>query len=221
MSLAPESSDDQPSQAPTPQLSLTPQQVVAGYCAGAFPMARGRDDARIDWFSPDPRALMPLDERFHVSRSLRRRIRSGQFHMTRDQAFDQVIAGCAAPRPGEPETWINSEIAHVYSQLHRFGVAHSVEAWRTDESTGQPILAGGIYGIALGAAFFGESMFSRCTDASKVCLVHLVEHLRRRGYTLMDVQFVNPHIKQFGVFEIPRSEYLELLRDALEQDVQW
>lgn len=192
---------------------LTPELVVRAYCAGAFPMARGRA-GRIDWFSPDPRAILPLEVgAFRVTRSLAKRVRRGLYKVTRDVACERVIRMCAEPRPYAEETWISPEIARVYTRLHGLGVAHSVEAWQDDE------LVGGLYGVALGGAFFGESMFSRATDASKVCLVHLVEHLRAQGFELLDVQFVNPHMAQFGVVEIPREEYLRRLEAALGKEV--
>ncbi len=189
--------------------------LLDAYRAGLFPMARGRRSAGVEWFCPDPRALLPLDERFRVRRSLAKRVRHAGFTMTRDRAFAEVIARCAQPRPDAPETWISDELAAVYVELHRRGHAHSVEAWRVDE------LVGGLYGVSVGAAFCGESMFSREPDASQVCLVHLVEHLRQRGYALLDTQFVNPHLEQFGVYEIPAEQYLRDLADAVRQPVTW
>jgi leucyl/phenylalanyl-tRNA--protein transferase len=190
-------------------------------------MARGRR-GRIDWYSPDPRAILPLDEEgFRVSRSLRKRVNSGRFHVTRDHAFDQVIDHCAQPRPYSEETWISPPIARVYKQLHRLGYAHSVEAWERREQPheepawAQGPLVGGLYGVAIGAAFFGESMFSKTSDASKVCLVHLVQYLRHQGFELLDVQFVNPHLQQFGVTQIPRDEYLTRLDRAVRQPARW
>jgi leucyl/phenylalanyl-tRNA---protein transferase len=197
---------------------LTPELVVRAYCVGAFPMADGRDGG-IGWYSPDPRAVIPISEDgFRVPRSLRRRVHSGTYHVTMDQAFDRVIRACAEPRPSAADTWINDEVVDVYNQLHRAGLAHSVEAWAGDD---EKELVGGLYGVALNGAFFGESMFHRATDASKVCLVALVEHLRARGFELLDVQFVNPHLKQFGVMEIPRSDYMDRLERALSSGVSW
>lgn len=211
--------------------SLSPELVVRAYCVGAFPMSDSRD-GEIRWYSPDPRALLPLEEqRFKVSRSLRRRVKSGCYRVTMDRAFERVIRACAEPRPSEAQTWINEAIIDVYCQLHEAGLAHSVEAWAprapapgTPGGTigeEEPELVGGLYGVSLGGAFFGESMFHRATDASKVCLVKLVEHLRDNGFGLLDVQFVNPHLEQFGVFEIPRDEYLERLEAALNSGVRW
>jgi len=198
---------------------LSPELVVRGYCAGAFPMARHRG-APVEWFTADPRALLPLDAgAFHVPRSLRRRVRSGRFHVTFDRAFEQVIRACAEPRPYAPDTWINDDIIDVYTELHRHGIAHSVEAWHSGCDDDAPV--GGLYGVALGGAFFGESMFTRDTDASKVCLVKLVEHLRARGFVLLDTQFDNPHLAQFGLFELPLDAYMQRLGEALKLDVNW
>lgn len=193
---------------------LTPELVMQAYAMGAFPMACSVS-GRIEWYRPDPRAVLPLDDRFKVRRSLRKRIARQEFDVRRDHAFAQVIRACAQPRPSSPETWISQPIIQVYTQLHRLGMAHSVEAWQDDE------LVGGLYGVCLGGAFFGESMFSRVSDASQVCLVHLVEHLRSRGFTLLDVQFTNPHLQQFGVIEIPCAQYLTQLESAMELDVRW
>ena len=209
--------------------------LLGAYRDGVFPMADPHT-GRIDWFSPDPRALMPLslgnapgpEPTFHISRSLARRIRSGRFRLTADTAFEHVIRGCAEPRPGREETWIDERIVAAYSELHRAGHAHSVEAWLDPDpaTTPQhPRLVGGVYGVSIGAAFFAESMFSRPelggTDASKVALAHLVAHLGSRGYTVMDVQFRNPHINQFGVYTVRRREYLNMLATATEAPVAW
>jgi leucyl/phenylalanyl-tRNA--protein transferase len=183
--------------------SLTPELVIEAYRAGAFPMAD--EDGEIYWFSPDPRCVFPLDQ-FHVPRTVRQIIRRGQFEIHFDAAFDQVIAACADRPEG---TWISAEIMAVYRTLHRQGLAHSVESWQAGE------LAGGLYGVALGGAFFGESMFTRVANASKVALVGLVEHLRQRGFVLLDTQWKTPHLARFGAAEIPRREYLRRLRLAL------
>jgi len=216
-------------------------EVLTAYAHGWFPMAdpAGGD---IDWYSPDPRAVLPLDS-FHASRSLLRRVRSGRFLVTCDRAFTRVMRECAGPRlrrgrPDRSGSWISPEIIEAYTMLHKAGFAHSIEAWlapgaspagsrhrtagaNTVKTGGCPALVGGIYGVAFGAAFFGESMFSRPerggTDASKVCLVHLVHHLRRRGYLLFDAQIANPHTAQFGCVEIPKPEYLRRLREAIEK----
>jgi len=209
-------------------MPITPAMLVWAYSRGIFPMG-DPEDGTIGWYSPDPRAILPLDG-FHVTRSLRRQVRKGRLRVTIDRAFEQVIRACAEPRIGDGQTWINPEIIDAYTSLHVAGLAHSVEAWsrepvtdaREEEMEADEIggrLVGGLYGVSLGGAFFGESMFSQATDASKVCLVHLVEHLRRRGYTLLDTQFSTPHLKQFGVVEISRRAYLEQLVGALRRAV--
>ena len=201
--------------------------LMQAYRQGLFPMARSRHGP-IDWYSPDPRAILPL-EQFRVSRSLRRRVAAGTFRVTRDVAFGRVIEACAQPRAYASETWINDTIIGAYTQLHDLGVAHSVEAWPAGGADGRDAvptteareLVGGLYGVALGGAFFGESMFSHQTDASKVCLVHLVDHLRRQGFVLLDVQFATPHLARFGIEEVPRRRYLRRLAEALALDVRW
>ncbi len=195
--------------------------LLDAYRAGWFPMAEP-GTGEIHWFSPDPRAIIPL-ETFHAPRSLMQRVRSGRFRVTSDEAFARVIRECAAPRDDGDGTWISSELMQAYVMLHRQGRAHSVEAWIDGESG--PVLVGGLYGVAVGGLFAGESMFSRPalggTDASKVCLVRLVEHLRRRGFTLLDAQFSNPHLERFGCVEVSREAYLAMLRDAVARDVTW
>jgi leucyl/phenylalanyl-tRNA--protein transferase len=182
---------------------LTPELIVAAYCRGIFPMA---DEAgEIGWYSPDPRAVFPLDA-FHVPRSLAKTIRRRTFEVRVDTAFEAVMRGCA----DRDLTWISEDIVRSYTALHRLGLAHSVEAWREGR------LVGGLYGVSLGGAFMGESMFSRETDASKVCLVFLVERLRERGYVLLDSQMATEHLAKFGQIEIPRREYLRQLRAALK-----
>jgi leucyl/phenylalanyl-tRNA--protein transferase len=167
----------------------------------------GHSDGRIYWFSPDPRCILPLDQRFHVARSLRQAVRRGEFEIRVDTAFSDVITGCAERAEG---TWISADILRVCNDLHRSGLAHSVESWLGGE------LAGGLYGVAIGGAFFGESMFTRRTNASKVALVALVERLRERQFVLLDTQWMTPHLQTFGALEIPRREYLRRLRSALE-----
>jgi leucyl/phenylalanyl-tRNA--protein transferase len=187
--------------------SLTPEILIAAYCRGLFPMA---DEAgTIYWYDPDPRTVLPLDD-FHVPRRLSRLIRAGRFRVSEDKAFRQVVEGCAAPAPGREKTWISAEIADAYVALCRLGFAHSVETWLGDE------LVGGVYGVAIRGLFAAESMFSRRTDASKAALVHLVERLRRGGFTLLDVQYLTPHLARFGAVEIPRSRYRALLAKALQ-----
>ena len=169
------------------------------------------EDGTIYWHDPDPRAIIPLDG-LHVSRSLGRRIRRGGYEIRWNTAFRQVIEACAAPGPGRESTWISEDIISVYTQLHETGFAHSVETWMDDE------LVGGIYGVAVGCLFAGESMFSRVTDASKIALVHMVERLNKAGCRLFDIQFLTKHLKQFGAIEIPREEYQKRLKQALARE---
>ena len=182
--------------------------LISAYTRGWFPMAG--EDGVTRWYSPDPRGVIPLDE-FHVSGRLARVVRSGRFDIQIDGAFGEVIRACAdADRdPDDPGSWISDEIEASYLALHELGVAHSVEVWQDGA------LVGGLYGVALGGAFFGESMFHRARDASKVALVALVERLRSRGYALLDTQWVTEHLRQFGAREVPRSHYLELLERSL------
>lgn len=200
--------------------ALTPQFVLHAYTVGAFPMASGSDPgSAVNWYTADPRALIPLDDRFRVRRSLAQAIKRRDFALTFDRAFDRVIAACAEPREAETGSWINPDIVRVYIQLFEMGYAHSVEAWI---DTGDAMeLVGGLYGVSIGAAFFGESMFSRKPFASQVALVHLVEHLRAHRFELLDCQFTNPHLEQFGVEEIVADAYLERLRHAVHQPPCW
>jgi leucyl/phenylalanyl-tRNA--protein transferase len=171
---------------------------------GVFPMSDGRDDPEIHWIDPRRRGILPLDG-FHISRSLAKRIRSGAFRVTTDTAFEAVVEACA----DRDETWISHRIQRLYAQLHALGFAHSVEVWQGDQ------LVGGVYGVTLGAAFFGESMFSRTTDASKLALAFAVHRLRAGGFRLFDSQFLTPHLASLGGQEIPRAEYHRLLSAAL------
>jgi leucyl/phenylalanyl-tRNA--protein transferase len=193
---------------------LTPEILLRAYAEGLFPMAERRGDPTLYWVSPDKRGIIPLDG-FHVPRRLARTLRSGAFTITSDRAFRIVMEACAAPGPGREESWINSEILRLYTALHISGHAHSVECWQGDR------LVGGLYGVRLGAAFFGESMFSRVRDASKVALVALVEGLHRGGFTLLDTQFITAHLARFGAVEIPRQQYLRRLHDALNHEAIW
>ncbi len=188
--------------------------LVSAYATGWFPMAV--DDGEIRWYSPDPRGIIPLDT-FHVPRRLARVLRSGAFRIEIDCDFAAVIQACAdAERdPDEPGTWISDEIIESYCALHDAGLAHSVEAWQGTT------LAGGLYGVAMGGAFFGESMFHRATDASKIALAGLVAHMRDRGFRLLDIQWVTDHLEQFGAIEVPRRSYLRLLEDALALSVEF
>jgi leucyl/phenylalanyl-tRNA--protein transferase len=189
-------------------LRLTPEILLAAYAAGIFPMAETADDPELFWVDPRRRGILPLDG-FHVPKRLRRVIRQGGFDIRCDNAFEEVIRGCAEATEKRPNTWINDEIVRLYAGLFARGAAHSVETWYGDT------LVGGLYGVAIGAAFFGESMFSRATDASKIALVHLAARLRLGGYRLLDTQFLTPHLAQFGGVEITRTRYHRLLSEAL------
>lgn len=188
--------------------SLNAEQLVRAYSMGVFPMARHRDDARLYWIDPEERGILPLAD-FHLPRSLKKAIRHQPFEIRIDTAFTEVMRMCAETTDERTETWINDEILRLFVELHGYGMAHSVEAWEAGQ------LVGGLYGLSLGAAFFGESMFSRATNASKIPLAYLVAGLRRGGYTLLDTQFVTTHLAQFGTIEIPRRDYLQHLADAL------
>ncbi len=188
---------------------IDPALLVRAYREGIFPMAL--EDGDLGWFSPDPRGILPI-EGFHAPARLMRVVRKGLFDVRIDTAFEAVMRACAARDEG---SWINDEIVASYSALHRLGLAHSVETWQNDE------LAGGLYGVHLGGVFFGESMFHRVTDASKVALVALVDRLARRGFQLLDTQWVTPHLEQFGAIEIPRADYLQRLKRALGKDCRF
>ncbi len=193
---------------------LTPELLLRAYAEGLFPMAERRGDPTLYWVSPEKRGVIPLDT-FHVPHRLARTVRSGRFTVTADQVFREVMLACAAPAPGREESWINDEILRLYTALHVGGHAHSIECWQEDR------LVGGLYGVRLGAAFFGESMFSRERDASKVALVHLVDALRRGGFVLLDTQFITSHLARFGAVEIPRAQYLVKLAQALGATAIW
>jgi leucyl/phenylalanyl-tRNA--protein transferase len=193
---------------------ITPEMLLRAYAIGIFPMAEARNDPELYWIDPEQRGILPLD-RVHIPRSLKKTVKRGlsgdvgAFRVTCDRAFEAVISGCAAPAPGRGQTWINDTIFDLCRRLFVMGHAHSVEVWQGEE------LVGGLYGISLGGAFFGESMFSRATDASKVALVHLVARLRHGGYELLDTQFVTKHLSRFGTIEVPREEYRRHLNYAL------
>ncbi len=178
------------------------------YARGIFPMGEARDDPRVFLVEPDLRGVIPLD-RFHIPTRLRRKIRREPFEVRVNSAFAEVLDACAAPAPGREDTWINAPIRSLYLQLRALGRAHSIECWSDDQ------LVGGLYGVTLGTAFFGESMFSRATDSSKIALVHLVARLKLGGWTLLDAQFRTPHLDQFGLIEVPQSAYLRGLRVAV------
>lgn len=187
---------------------LTCDLLLRAYAMGIFPMARSRHDRHLYWIDPEQRGILPLDA-FHVPRSLKKTLKRGTFDIRVDTAFETVMETCAENTADRTETWINDEIVSLFVELHRLGLAHSVESWRDGR------LVGGLYGLALGSAFFGESMFSRETDASKVALVDLVARLRTAGYALLDTQFITDHLTRFGAMEIPRERYRDLLAAAV------
>ncbi len=189
---------------------LNPALLLRAYAAGIFPMAESADDPDLFWIDPEVRGILPLDG-FHLSRRLARTVRANHFAVRCDSDFTATIRGCAESTELRPKTWINREIIELYTALHREGFAHSVECWRGDA------LVGGLYGVALGGAFFGESMFSRERDASKVALSHLVAILLRGRFSLLDVQFITPHLQRFGAVEIPRADYHKRLEAALQR----
>ncbi|MEQ9693778.1 leucyl/phenylalanyl-tRNA--protein transferase [Shimia sp. SDUM112013] len=190
--------------------ALTPALLMHAYSVGVFPMSEHRDDPEIFWVDPHRRGIFPLD-RFHVSRSLAKAIRRQPFRITLNTAFADVVAGCA----DRDETWINAEIRDLYQRLHELGHAHAIELWDQDR------LVGGVYGVTLGAAFFGESMFSRRTNASKIALAYLITHLRNCGFTLFDTQFITPHLASLGAQEISRAAYHTLLADATRKNADF
>jgi leucyl/phenylalanyl-tRNA--protein transferase len=192
-----------------PGYRIPTELLLRAYASGVFPMAESADDPEVFWVRPESRGVVPLDQ-FHVPRSLAKIVRAGRFEIRFDADFDGVINGCADSRPGRGSTWINAPIRDAYGALFALGHCHTVEAWLDDA------LVGGLYGVTLGRAFFGESMFSKKTDASKVCLVHLVERLRDRGFVLLDTQFTTDHLKRFGAIDIPRRQYERMLEDALQ-----
>jgi leucyl/phenylalanyl-tRNA--protein transferase len=189
---------------------VTPSLLLRAYACGIFPMADSAEDPTLYWVEPRMRGVLPLDA-FHIPRRLARTVRSDAFEVRFDTRFAEVIGGCAAPRSGRPQTWINEPIRRLYGELFRLGHVHTVEAWRDGH------LVGGLYGVALGAAFFGESMFADERDSSKVALVHLVAWLKRGGFKLLDAQFLTAHLTQFGAIEVPRDEYVQMLDAALEE----
>ena len=189
---------------------LTPEILLAAYANGIFPMSESRDDPEIFWVDPQMRGIIPL-ERFRISRSLARTMRRGHFSITMNTAFADVVKGCA----DRDETWINETIFDLYQELHARGDAQSIEVWQND------VLVGGAYGVTIGAAFFGESMFSTATDASKIALAYLVDHLNRCGFTLLDTQFITGHLASLGAIEIPRERYHLALQSSIEQSVSF
>jgi leucyl/phenylalanyl-tRNA---protein transferase len=189
-------------------IEITPEVLLKAYACGIFPMAESAEDAALYWIEPERRGIIPLDT-FHVPSRLGRTVRSGDFTVTCNRDFEAVIAGCAEPQPGRQRTWINTRIRNLYRGLHQLGHCHSIEVYLKEE------LVGGLYGVSLGGAFFGESMFHRARDASKVALVHLAARLKAGGYRLLDTQFVTDHLKTFGAVAVSRRQYHKLLEAAL------
>ncbi|MEH2509166.1 leucyl/phenylalanyl-tRNA--protein transferase [Nitrobacteraceae bacterium AZCC 1564] len=187
---------------------ITPEVLLRAYACGIFPMSEGADDPTIFWVEPEQRGIIPL-RGFRISSRLARTVRSDVFRVTVNTAFKQTIAGCAEPQPGRDDTWINGRIRDLYTALHHLGHAHSVEVWQGED------LVGGLYGVSLGRAFFGESMFHRARDASKVALVHLVARLIAGGFVLLDTQYVTEHLQTFGATEVPQRRYRAMLDEAL------
>ena len=194
--------------------SIPPDLLLRAYASGVFPMAEAADDPEVFWVRPETRGIIPLDT-FHVPRSLARTLRQGRFDIRRDTDFAGVIDGCAKSRAGRRSTWINQPIREAYGELFARGFCHSVEAWQGER------LVGGLYGVTLGGAFFGESMFSFERDASKACLVHLVQHLRERGFRLLDTQFTTEHLKRFGAIDVPRGKYERMLEEAIAAEASF
>jgi leucyl/phenylalanyl-tRNA--protein transferase len=195
-------------------LEITPQVLLKAYAVGIFPMAESAEDPGLFWIEPEERGILPLDT-FHLPRRLRRTVASGRFEVRVDHDFDAVISACAESTVGRPKTWINARIRKLYGELFEMGAAHTIEAWRDGK------LVGGLYGVELGGAFFGESMFSRERDASKVALVHLVARLRAGGFKLLDAQFTTDHLRQFGALDVAREEYQLLLEEALSAEADF
>ncbi len=191
-----------------PGYQIPPDLLLKAYASGVFPMAESAADPEVFWVRPETRGVIPLDG-FHIPKSLAKTLKAAPFEIRFDHDFSGVIEGCAEARKTSHTTWINAPIRDAYTRLHERGHAHSVEAWREDR------LVGGLYGVRLGRAFFGESMFSRETDASKICLVHLVERLNERGFRLLDTQFTTEHLKRFGAVDVPRRKYEKMLEEAL------
>lgn len=197
-----------------PGYRIPPDLLIRAYASGVFPMSESAEDPEVFWVRPESRGVIPLNG-FHMPKRLAKTIRQDRFEIRRDTDFDGVIDGCAEPRPGRRRTWINGPIREAYAELFRRGHCHTVEAWREGR------LVGGLYGVSLGRAFFGESMFARERDASKVCLAHLVEHLKARGFELLDTQFTTEHLKRFGAVDVPRGRYERLLAEALSGEAKF
>ena len=197
--------------------AMSPETLIKAYALGVFPMAEAHDDDRIFFVDPEWRGILPLDD-VHIPRSLKKRVRQAPYHVTINQNFEGVIDGCREITTTRQDSWINPQIRRLYIALHKLGFAYSIDVWQKKEKGRE--LVGGLYGVALAGAFFGESMFSRSRDASKIALVHLMARLKAGGFTLLDTQFTNPHLEQFGVLEIDREAFKSMLGHALDQEAR-
>ena len=202
--------------------AMSPETLIKAYALGVFPMAEAHDDDRIFFVDPELRGILPLDD-VHIPRRLKKQVRQAPYDVTINQDFEGVIDGCREITPSRQDSWINPQIRQLYIALHKLGFAYSIDVWQRDDPSspeGGRRLVGGLYGVALAGAFFGESMFSRARDASKIALVHLMARLKAGGFTLLDTQFTNPHLEQFGVLEIDREDFKTMLENALRQDAR-
>ena len=197
--------------------AMSPETLIKAYALGFFPMAEAHDDDRIFFVDPEWRGILPFDD-VHIPRSLKKRVRQAPYHVTINQNFEGVIDGCREITETRQDSWINPQIRQLYIVLHKLGFAYSIDVWQEKEKGRE--LVGGLYGVALAGAFFGESMFSRSRDASKIALVHLMARLKAGGFTLLDTQFSNPHLEQFGVLEIDREAFKAMLANALDQEAR-
>ena len=195
-------------------MNINEETVLKAYSLGVFPMSESFNDPNIYWINPKKRGVIPINN-FKISRNLKKEIKRNKYKVTINKSFYEVITNCAKKTKNRPTTWINKEIIKLYSNLHEIGHAHSVEAWFKDK------LVGGLYGVSLGSAFFGESMFSTMSNASKICLIYLIANLQTKGFILLDTQFVNPHLKKLGAIEIPRKKYLKMLGNALKTNTNF
>ena len=195
-------------------MNLNEQTILKGYSLGIFPMSESFDDPKIYWINPKKRGIIPIKD-FKISKSLKKEIKKNKFKITINKNFNKVITNCAKKTKNRPKTWINKKIIDSYSNLHEIGHAHSIEAWFQNK------LVGGLYGVSLGSAFFGESMFSTMSNASKICLIYLIANLQTKGFILLDTQFVNPHLKKLGAIEISRKKYLKILGNSLKKNIDF
>ena len=195
-------------------MNLNEEIILKGYSLGIFPMSESFDDPKVYWINPKKRGVIPIKD-FKISKNLKKEIKKNKFKITINKNFNKVITNCAKKTKNRPKTWINKKIIDSYSNLHEIGHAHSIEAWFQNK------LVGGLYGVSLGSAFFGESMFSTMSNASKICLVYLIANLNKKGFTLLDTQFVNPYLKKLGAIEISRKKYLKILGNSLKKNIDF